>query len=261
MRELYTTPPPVVASTGLDLSLILPCYDEKAVLEESVREIIQTLDATRWSYEIIFVDDCSHDNTRELIQQTITEYSDRNLRYLFHDDNKGRGRTVTDGLLAARGRVAGYIDIDLEVHARYIPVCVLAIERGCDVATAYRIYRFYWKGVVRWVLSNGYIWLERNLLEVPLRDTETGFKFFDRAKILPLLAEIQDDRWFWDTEVMVRAHLAGLKITEIPCLFQRRFDKRSTVNPIRDTLDYIQKLWRFRSTVQQIRARPRAREL
>lgn len=239
----------------ITLSLILPCYNETAVFMESACQIVRTLDSTRWIYEVIFVDDCSRDNTRALIQEFIAAHPQHHLRYIFHENNKGRGGTVADGIRAARGNIVGYIDIDLEVHARYIPACTLAIMDGADVATAWRIYRFYWRGLVRWLLSNGYIWLERTMLKVQFRDTETGYKFFNRAKVLPILDEIQDERWFWDTEVMVRSALHGYQIVEIPALFQRRFDKKSTVNAVADTLDYFSKLWRFRRTVNYIRAK------
>jgi glycosyltransferase involved in cell wall biosynthesis len=237
----------------LDLSLVLACYNEEAVFEESAHHIFEMLDNTRWTYEIIFVDDCSRDRTRELIDRLIAQDQAHRLRRIFHARNIGRGGTVADGIRQACGEWVGYIDIDLEVHARYIPSCVSALRNGADVATAHRIYKFYWRGLIRWILSHGYMWLERILLGVPLKDTETGFKFFRRAAILSILDEVQDTRWFWDTEVMVRSYLRGYRIVEIPCLFQRRFDKRSTVNPIADTLDYFRKLWRFRQTVAKIR--------
>lgn len=239
----------------IDLSLVLPCFNETAVFMDSVKQIFDTLDTTCWTYEVIFIDDKSVDQTRELIDQVIRENPQRNLHRIFHQRNKGRGGTVSDGLHASRGRVAGYIDIDLEVHARYIPSMMLAIQSGADIATAQRIYKLYWRGWVRFLASHGYLWLEHWMLGVPLKDTETGFKFFRREKILPVLDEIEDEGWFWDTEIMVRSFLQGLKIVEIPCLFHRHFDKHSTVNVVSDSLDYFVKLWRFRKTVAQIPSR------
>jgi glycosyltransferase AglD len=238
----------------LDLSLILACFDEEAIFEASVRQILRILDNTVWQYEVIFVDDCSRDRTRQMIEKLIRDNPQRYLSRIFHEKNKGRGRAVADGIRAACGDIVGYIDIDLEVHARYITSCVLAVEDGVDIATAHRIYKFYRRGLARWLMSHGYLWLEHFLLNVPLKDTETGFKFFRREKILPILDEIEDERWFWDTEVMVRSYLRGYRILEIPCLFQRRFDKASTVYPLLDSLDYLSKLWRFRKTVARLRS-------
>jgi glycosyltransferase involved in cell wall biosynthesis len=239
---------------SLDLSLVLACFNEEPHIRASVQRILQVLDNSRFTFELIFVDDCSRDQTRAIIDELIGENPGVAMSRIFHTANTGRGGAVTDGFRIAKGKVAGYIDIDLEVDARYIPSCMLAIQDGADVATALRVYRFYWRGVVRWVLSRGYTVLRQRLLGLPLADTETGFKFFRRDKLLPLLDEIEDKGWFWDTEIMTRSYLRGYRIVEIPCLFQRRFDKRSTVNPWRDSIEYVGKLFRFRATVVRLRA-------
>ena len=239
-----------MSTAPLDLSLILACYNEELVIEESVAQIVEVLDKTRYSYEIIFVDDCSKDRTRELIDSTIQLYPGQQMSRIFHEHNKGRGGTVADGIRAAQGDVAGFIDIDLEVHARYIPSCVTAVENGADVAVGRRIYKLNLRSLDRYVMSAGYVRLVRFLLGVDLNDTESGYKFFKRDRVLPILDEIEDQHWFWDTEVMVRSYYRGYQIVEIPCLFLRRFDKPSTVSPLSDTIDYFAKLWRFRKTVR-----------
>jgi glycosyltransferase involved in cell wall biosynthesis len=243
-----------MSELAVDLSVVIACYNEEVELAESVRQIVEILDLTRCTYEIIFVDDCSCDRTRELIDQLLIDYRDKNFRKLFHEHNTGRGRTVTDGFRLARGEVIGYLDIDLEVHARYIPTMLLAIWQGADVATAHRVYKVQPRLFHRYLLSTGYATLMRRLLGVSLKDSETGYKFFRRDTILPVLDEIENERWFWDTEVMVRAVLHGLRIVEVPCLFVRRYDKQSSVNIIADSIDYFKNLWRFRRVVQQIRA-------
>jgi glycosyltransferase AglD len=239
----------------VDLSLVIACYNEEFELEDSLRQVIEILDSTRWTYEIIFVDDCSRDRTREIIDRLMIEYQAKNFRKIFHEHNTGRGRAVTDGFRIAIGEVIGYIDIDLEVHARYIPTMLLAIEHGADVATAHRIYKVQPRLFHRFVLSQGYVWLMRHMLGAPLKDTETGYKFFKREKIWPILDQVKDQRWFWDTEIMVRSMLAGLKIIELPCLFVKRYDKKSTVNIFRDSWEYFVDLWRFRRVVKQLRSR------
>lgn len=125
------------------------------VLEDSVAQIIEVLDGTRYSYEIIFVDDCSEGQTRQLIDRAIERYPDKRMSRIFHEQNVGRGGTVADGIRVGKGDVAGFIDIDLEVHARYIPSCVNAVQDGADVAIGRRVYKLNLRSLDRYVMSAG----------------------------------------------------------------------------------------------------------
>jgi hypothetical protein len=98
-------------------------------------------------------------------------------------------------------------------------------------------------------MSRGYSFLVRHLLGVPFRDTETGYKFFRRETVLPLLDEIEDEGWFWDTEFMARAARRGLTVEEVPGAYIRREDKTSTVRGLRDSARYLAQLLRFRKTL------------
>lgn len=227
--------------------MVVACYNEGETLSDSFLEIRDELQALGRPFEIIFVDDVSRDRTREILGRIVEENPDIDIRVILHEVNQGRGATVTDGFRAARGEIAGFLDVDLEVHPRYIPSLARAIDGGAEIATIRRIYAFQLRSLDRYFMSRGYSWLVRHLLEVSLRDTETGYKFFRRERVLPLLDEIEDPGWFWDTEFMVRAVRRGLRIEEIPGAYVRRTDKTSTVRGLRDSLRYFQKLWRFRA--------------
>ena len=249
--------------TKLDLSIIIACYNERPVLRDSVARIVDVMSITKYanSYELIFVDDVSRDNTVEIIQELMNKYNEIPTRLIRHAQNKGRGRTVMDGFEAARGRIIGFLDIDLETPAHYIPVAALEIERGAEVVSALRIYKFLWRTFYRQVLSVGYHKLVAAALKLPLQDTEVGFKFFSRERALSVVMECTDPGWFWDTEVMARSYFAGLKIVEIPTLFIKRYDKQSSVRPIHDSLIYFSKLRRFRQEARKLSAHYRAQGL
>ena len=232
-----------------DLSVVIACYNEEETLERSFAEIREVLEEMRRPYEIVFVDDVSRDRTRGIIAALAKAHPDT-VRVLLHEKNTGRGQTVTDGFRMARGAIAGFLDVDLEVHARYIPSLVRAIERGADVATVRRIYAFQVRSLDRYAMSRGYSFLVRRMLGSRVQDTETGYKFFRRASVLPVLDEIRDPGWFWDTEFMVRAERRGLRIAEIPGAYIRRFDKTSTVRGMRDSIRYFGKLLAFRRAMR-----------
>jgi glycosyltransferase involved in cell wall biosynthesis len=233
------------------LSLVLACYNEEEVLEESFEEIRETLLDFGGTFEILFVDDTSKDRTREIIDGIVERHPDLDIKVLLHERNKGRGATVADGFRAARGEIAGYLDVDLEVHPRYIPSLVRAIRRGADVATVRRIYAFQVRALDRYFMSRGYSFLVRRVLGLALHDSETGYKFFNRAKVLPVLDEIRDGGWFWDTEFMARAIRRGLVIREIPGAYVRRWDKTSKVSGVRDSIQYFGRLWRLRREMRR----------
>ncbi len=245
------------------LSLVIACYNEEGHLQASIAEIVETLEQVSWPFEVIFVDDQSQDGTRALLQSIVTARPEQ-LKLILHSANRGRGATVSDGFRAARGTITGYIDVDLEVHCRYIPALVRAIEKGADIATVRRIYAFQLRSLDRYLMSRGYSWLVRRVLGIPLHDTETGYKFFRRATVLPLLDEIEDGGWFWDTEFMARAVRRGLRVVEIPGAYVRRPEKRSTVRGMRDSLRYFRQLIGFRiklrHAVREAAASPPARQ-
>jgi glycosyltransferase AglD len=240
--------PPPSAHARL-VSLVLACYNEEETLLSSFAEIRDSLEELGRPFEVIIVDDASRDRTRELIQSITDGNRNLDIRVILHDSNKGRGATVSDGFRAARGEIAGYLDVDLEVHCRYIPTLVRAIENGADVATVRRIYALQLRHLDRYFMSRGYSFLVRSLLGTRLSDTETGYKFFRREVLLPVLDEIEDERWFWDTEFMIRAERRGLRVAEIPGAYVRRDDKTSTVSGLRDSLAYFVRLWRFRQSL------------
>ena len=236
-----------------ELSVVIACYMEESHLTDSVAQLTRTLDEMGRSYELIFIEDKSTDRTAELVRALVAGHSNR--RAVFHDENVGRGGTVREGFLLARGHVVGFLDIDLEVHCNYLPDVLAPIDAGADGATA---FRGYVPGVsptllLRKVLSHGYRWLFRTVFDVPFRDTETGFKFFVRERILDVVRETQEDGWFWDSEIMILAHEAGLKVVEVPTSFVRRTDKATTVRIFRDCWAYLVAIRNFRRRRQDHR--------
>ena len=239
MTSPLTTPP-------YDLSVVIACYQEEGHLADSVQQLSAQLDAMGRPYELIFLEDKSRDRTAEVIAELVEGHPNR--RAVYHAHNVGRGGTVTEGFLLATGKIVGFLDIDLEVHCRFLPSVIAAIDAGADGATAYRSYAIGWRptALLRHVLSSGYRRLFQWCFAVPFKDPETGFKFFRRDRITEVVKRTRDKAWFWDSEIMILAHQAGLKIQEVPCRFERRADKQSTVRIVRDVWRYLVAIRTFR---------------
>ena len=230
----------------LDLSLVIPLYNEEPILRESLREIKLVLDSSKFLYEVILIDDKSNDKTVDIAKEVVSCYE--NFRLVCHEKNQGRGGTVREGIKMSKGKVTGFIDIDLEVPVYNIIPCILKIMEGYDVATIHRVYKL--KLNPRWVMSKGYSWLVKLVCQTSLKDTETGCKFFNRERILSALESTIDNRWFWDTEIMVRSYYEKLKIIEIPALFIKKSESLSSVRYFSDSVDYFFKLINFRKVIK-----------
>lgn len=231
------------------LSIVLPCYNEEEhIVREGVEKICSIIEVLKIPYEIILIDDGSQNNTRAVIEEVIEQNSDKPLRKIFNAKNIGRGGTVMKGILEAKYKAVGYLDIDLEIGSQYIPHFYSAIQSGADMAIAERIYKVQLTPfcLTRFILSKGYIWLSTKLLGIHYPDTEAGYKFFNTEKVLNIADQIQDKHWFWDTEIVVRAHKSNWKIEFLPCLFLRRNDKQSSVRVIKDSIDYLKAILKFK---------------
>jgi len=241
----------------VDLSVVIPCYNEEMIIERSYKEIKDILSLLKINCEIIFVDDKSTDATRDLIKKICSE--DSSAKFVFHEKNQGRGEAVKTGFKAAQGDVAGFLDIDLSTPPVFIPECYSEILRGYDIVTALRIYKIlelrkFPYNLLRLILHWGYRFLLKIFFSLPLKDTETGFKFFNREKIMPLINETISKHWFWDTEIMARAYFEGFKIKEIPSLYLRKPEHGSRVKIIKDVIYYFKKLIWFRKEIKKIKS-------
>ena len=237
----------------VDISVILPCHNEVNSLKDSIKEITTALGAQTINFELIIMEDGSSDGTRELGEALAAEH--QYIHFHHHDQRLGRGKAVSEGIRRSRGKVAGFIDTDLQTPAKYIVECYREIERGADAVETIRIYQhqsglgFY----VRQLFSVGYQVLFRLMFGLKLKDTLAGCKFFNREAILLVLDELQDNHWFWDTEVMVLSHYLGLKIVEIPSEFLPNTDdvRESKTKLISDSLDFLVNLWKLRLRIKR----------
>lgn len=220
-------------------------------INKSLSELVEFLGNTNINYELILIDDCSIDGTSQEVPKLAKKY--RRIKWHLHPKNIGRGGTVAEGIRMSKGEIVGFIDIDLEIPPWYILPAYIQIKKGYDIIVAHRIYKFNIRKIIKWIASRGYNVLMRKMLKVPFVDTESGFKFFNKKKILPILEEIKDKRWFWDTEVIIRSYYKGYKIKEMPTLFKTDPNKTSTVNLFRDSLDYFKNLVRFRKEFKYIK--------
>ena len=219
------------------VSVVLPAYNEEATIEHTVHT---TLDALAdflppESFEVIVAEDGCDDATPEIADRLAAEESC--VRHFHSDERLGRGGALERAFRASHGETLVYFDTDLATDMSHLERLVDSVHTGrYDVATGSRRMpgERQDREPERGVASTGYNALVTLFLRSELHDHQCGFKAFDRDVLFELLEDVEDDHWFWDTEVLVRAQRAGHEINEFPVQWTPKGD--TTVDLVRDVL-------------------------
>jgi glycosyltransferase involved in cell wall biosynthesis len=205
VREVTTT-----------LELAVPVYNEERDLELSVRRLRHYLD-TRFpvSTVVTIADNASTDATWSIAEHLAEELDGvRALRV----DRKGRGRALREVWRASQARVVGYMDVDLATDLdALLPLVAPIISGHSDLAIGTRLApgARVVRGPKRELISRGYNLIVRTTLRSHFTDAQCGFKAVRTDAARALLRLIEDDEWFFDTELLVMAERNGLRIHEV----------------------------------------------
>ena len=211
----------------LDLSLILPAYNERASIARTIEAAFGYFRSRGLKAEIIVAAD-GNDGTRELVREIAGE--NPNLTVIGHEERCGKGRGVREAVWLARGRIIGYADADNKVpldeydkiaHWLNEGYAVVAGSRGLEQSKIERYQPWY-----RRLGSRGFFYFLHALIEMPVRDTQCGFKFFHRETALHLFRLQQIDGYMFDIELLAFAHRLGYRIKEVPICWRDDADSR-----------------------------------
>lgn len=232
------------------LTVVVPAYREQAAIASTVDEIATYFDNRSIPHEILVVDDGSPDRTVEVAERALGGSCGRVLR---HRENRGKGAAVRTGVLAATGRWVLITDADLSTpigeHESLARVCR---EQDLDGAIGSRAIEGSRvekpQGVLRRTMGKTFNVLVRGMTGLPFRDTQCGFKLFDRARVLPLFEQTVVNRFAWDVEVLFLCHRLGLRVAEVPVVWRNAEDSRVSLigDPIQMLRDVVRVRWRFR---------------
>ena len=194
----------------LDLSIVLPAFNEADNIERSVRSCAEVSSRLGLQYEIIVVDDGSHDATVAVLEELKSEIQGT-LRCIQHPRNRGYGAALKSGLLAATGKKVFFTDADLQFDVRDLSSLLLRAAE-VDIVAGYRAPRQ--DPPIR--VLNGWAWsrLMRALFDLDVRDVDCAFKVFDQSVLREL--PIHSIGAFVNTEILVRAKAAGRTMCQVP---------------------------------------------
>jgi len=234
-----------IRNHSIDVSVILPAYNEAKRIRESVAITANTLKEITPNFEIIIAEDGSTDGTAGIADELSRTHE--YVKHLHSDARQGRGRALNRAVKFASGDIICYIDVDLATDMKHLSELIDAIRyEGYDFSTGSRMMpeSDVKRPLKRGLASKGFNLFTRTLLGSKLYDHQCGFKGFKRESLFDLLDSIEDDHWFWDTELLVRAQHEGYKVKEFPVVW--RHGGATKVNLTKDVFgmgSQILRLW------------------
>jgi glycosyltransferase involved in cell wall biosynthesis len=224
----------------MNLSVIIPVYNEK----NTVREIVRRVQKTGLVWEILLVDDGSQDGTRDILADLDGK---ENVRVILHEKNQGKGAAVRTGLQNARGDVFLIQDADLEYDPRDYPALLKPIEEGiADVVYGSRFLGAPHRAILFWnMVANKLLTLMTNILyNNILTDMETGYKVFKREIVQDM--KLRANRFDFEPEFTAKILKRNVRLFEVPITFNPREYSEGKKIGIRDAFEAVWALLKYR---------------
>ncbi|WP_370446251.1 glycosyltransferase [Cryobacterium sp. Y57] len=219
-----------MTASVLALDVVVPVYNEQQILARSIRVLHAYLAAQfSESWRITIANNASTDQTASIADSLVSELSGVHAVHLVE---KGRGRALKEVWLASPAAVVVDVDVDLSTDLRGLPPLVAALRSGhSDIAIGSRLSHGsrVTRGGKRELISRSYNALVRTTMGVEFSDAQCGFKAMRREVAPRVLPLVEDNGWFFDTELLIIAERAGLRIHEVPVDWTDDADSRVDV--------------------------------
>ncbi len=223
------------ATSALELSVIVPSFNEEARLPHSLDLIAAYVNSANRSTEVLVVDDGSNDRTAEVA----ASFTDRiaNLRVLKNGENRGKGYSVRHGMQQARGEYVLFTDADLSAPIEEADKLLSALQQF-DIAIGSRalnrdlidVHESHFREFAGIIFNR----IVRIVLWLPFVDTQCGFKAFRRERCRIIFEQQRIERFGFDPELLYLARHHGLKATEIPVRWSH--SPATKINMMRDSI-------------------------
>jgi putative flippase GtrA len=245
--SLSTLPAHDTADTRRDtpvLDVVVPVYNEEIDLEPCVRRLHAYLAAHfPYPFRITVADNASTDATAEVARRLAAEIPGV---VSVHLAEKGRGRALKHVWIESDAAVLAYMDVDLSTDlGALLPLVAPLISGHSDLAIGSRLARGsrVVRGAKREIISRGYNLILRGTLAARFSDAQCGFKAIRSDVAARLLPMVEDTGWFFDTEMLVLAERAGLRIHEVPVDWVD--DPDSRVDIVATAVADLKGIWRL----------------
>jgi dolichyl-phosphate beta-glucosyltransferase len=231
----------------LTYSFIIPAYSETSRIRPTLDKILRYMAEKGWDAEILVVDDGSRDDTADVIREYAAKHPQ--VQLIQNPGNRGKGFSVRNGMLHARGEVCLFTDADLSSPISEAPKLFEAISGGADVAFGSRWLRAELQTerqpLYRQLFGRIFNLVLRIFLGLHYADTQCGFKAFRREAAQGIFPLQKIERWGFDPEILFLARRMGFKVAEVPVVWAHSEGTR--LHPFRDGMrmfgDVLQIRW------------------
>ena len=205
------------------LTVLMPAHDEGAGIYDNIGETLKVLQGGVRDYEIIVIDDGSSDNT--YAEATRFAADNPAVTVIKNSTNLGKGGALREGFNVSTGERVVFIDSDLDLHPSQLQVffdymrsmdahVVIGSKRHPQSKLYYPLHRK--------IVSAVYFFLVKLMFRLPIHDTQTGLKLFERQVLEKVFPRMLVKKFAFDLELLVLAHKNGYKIAEAPVVVDFR---------------------------------------
>jgi dolichyl-phosphate beta-glucosyltransferase len=225
------------------ISIVIPAYNEEKVVESTLKSVTEYCAGKFVDYEVIVVDDCSKDKTRELA----SAFPSPKVRVIHNEVNHGKGYSVKKGVLESKNALVLFMDSDASLPIENLDVFLPYIEKGFDVVIASRNVsgaEIQNQQKHRRFLGRAFSFFVGLIVLRGYGDTQCGFKLFKGGAAKSVFSQQTLERFSFDVEVLFISKKKGYKIAEAPvkCVYC----ERSSVNPIKDSFRMLKDMLTIR---------------
>lgn len=225
---------------------MIPAYNEGARLGASLEKVLAYVHAQGWDAEVVVVNDGSRDNTADIIREYAAK--DKAVRLIDNPGNRGKGYSVRNGMLHAKGEILIFSDADLSSPIEESSKLLEALQRGADIAIGSRWLRSETQTqrqpLHRQIFGRIFNLLLRLTLGLQFKDTQCGFKAFTRTAAQLIFPLQKIERWGFDPEILFLARKIGFGVKEVPVLWGHSGGTR--INPLVDGFRMFTEMLRVR---------------
>jgi len=242
-------------ATAPQVEVVIPVYNEAANLESSITTLRRYLDDTFPFRTVVTIADNGSTDGTALVAQRLASTLDGVQAMIL--SRKGRGFALRTAWSASEAEVVAYMDVDLSTSlSALLPLVASVLSGHSDLAVGTRLARGsrVIRGPKRELISRAYSRIVRLSLRSSLTDFQCGFKAIRRERALQILPLVEDNEWFFDTELLVTAERLGVRISETPVEWTD--DPNSSVDIVATVTDDLRGIWRIahRRHLQHVRA-------